>query len=75
MDGLMFALLITFMICFIIGFDGYYFKAQNQNILEETERFIRQTNNDYMDSYYKSSLLRMEEIEKKYINRICLSCY
>ena len=36
MDGLMFALLITFTICFIIGFGGCYFKTQNQSILEET---------------------------------------
>lgn len=74
MDGLMFALLITFTICFIIGFGGYYFKAQNQSILEETERLIRQTNNVYMDSYYKSSLLRMDEIEKTFLTETaCLA--
>ncbi len=74
MDGLMFALLITFTICFIIGFGGYYFKAQNQSILEETERLIRRTNNDYMDSYYKSSLLRMDEIEKTFLTETaCLA--
>ena len=74
MDGLMFALLITFTICFIIGFGGYYFKAQNQSILEETERLIRRTNNDYMDNYYKSSLLRMEEIEKNILTEFaCLA--
>ena len=73
MDGLMFALLITFTICFTIGFGGYYFKAQNQSILEETERLIRRTNNDYMDNYYKSSLLRMDEIEKTFLTEMaCL---
>lgn len=74
MDGTMFALLITFTICFIIGFGGYYFEAQNQKILEETERLIRRTNNNYMDSYYKSSLLRMDEIEKTFLTETaCLA--
>lgn len=74
MDGLTFALFITFTICFIIGFGGYYFKTQNQSILEETERLIRRTNNDYMDSYYKSSLLRMDEIEKNILTEFaCLA--
>ena len=74
MDGLIFALLITFTICFVIGFGGCYFKTQNQSILEETERLIRRTNNDYMDSYYKSSLLRMDEIEKNILTEFaCLA--
>ena len=74
MDGLMFALLITFTICLIIGFGSCYFKTQNQSILEETERIIRRTNNDYMDSYYKSSLLRMDEIEKAFLTETaCLA--
>lgn len=74
MDGLMFVLFIILTICFIIGFGGCYFKTQNQSILEETERIIRQTNNDYMDSYYKSSLLRMEEIEKNILTEFaCLA--
>ncbi len=74
MDGLMFALFIILTICFVVGFGGYYFEAQNKKILEETERLIRRTNNDYMDSYYKSSLLRMEEIEKNILTEIaCLT--
>ncbi len=67
MDGLTFALLITFTICFIIGFGGYYFEAQNQKILEETERSIERTNNlsmTYINDYYESNKLKMDEIEK-----------
>ena len=67
MDGLMFTLLITFMICFTIGFGGYYFEVQNQKILEETERSIERTNDlsmTYINDYYKSNKLRMDEIEK-----------
>lgn len=77
MDGLMFALLITFTICFIIGFGGYYFKAQNQSILEETERIIRRTNDlsmTYINDYYESNKLRMDEIEKTLLAEIaCLA--
>ena len=77
MDGLMFALLITFTICFIIGFGGYYFEAQNQKILEETERIIRRTNDlsmTYINDYYKSNKLRMDEIEKTLLAEIaCLA--
>lgn len=74
MDGLMFALLIILTICFVVGFGSCYFKTQNQSILEETERLIRRTNNDYMDSYYKSSLLRMDEIEKTFLTETaCLA--
>lgn len=74
MDGLVFVLLIILTICFVIGFGSCYFKTQNQSILEETERLIRRTNNDYMDSYYKSSLLRMDEIEKTFLTEIaCLA--
>ena len=77
MDGLMFALLITFTICFIIGFGGYYFEVQNQKILEETERIIRRTNDlsmTYINDYYKSNKLRMDEIEKTLLAEIaCLT--
>lgn len=74
MDDLMFVLFIILTICFVIGFGGCYFKTQNQSILEETERLIRRTNNDYMDSYYKSSLLRMDEIEKTFLTETaCLA--
>ena len=77
MDGLMFALLIIFTICFIIGFGGYYFKTQNQSILEETERFIRRTNDlsmTYINDYHESNKLRMDEIEKTLLAEIaCLA--
>jgi seryl-tRNA synthetase len=77
MDGLMFALLITFTICFIIGFGGCYFKTQNQSILEETERIIRRTNDlsmTYINDYYESNKLRMDEIEKTLLTEIaCLA--
>lgn len=77
MDGLMFVLLITFIICFTIGFGGYYFEAQNQKILEETERFIRKTNDlsmTYINDYHESNKLRMDEIEKTLLAEIaCLA--
>lgn len=77
MDGLMFVLFITLTICFVIGFGGYYFETQNQSILEETERFIRQTNDlsmTYINDYYKSNKLRMDEIEKTFLTEIaCLA--
>lgn len=77
MDGIMFALLITFTICFIIGFGGYYFEAQNQKILEETKRSIERTNDlsmTYINDYYKSNKLRMDEIEKTLLAEIaCLA--
>lgn len=65
MDGLIFALLITFTICFVIGFGGCYFKTQNQSILEETERLIRRTNDlsmTYINDYYKSNKPEPHEI-------------
>lgn len=77
MDGLIFALLITFTICFVIGFGGCYFKTQNQSILEETERLIRRTNDlsmTYINDYYKSNKLKMDEIEKTLLAEIaCLA--
>lgn len=77
MDGLIFALLITFTICFIIGFGGYYFEAQNQKILEETECIIRRTNDlsmTYINDYYKSNKLKMDEIEKNILTEFaCLA--
>lgn len=77
MDGIMFALLITFTICFVIGFGGCYFKTQNQSILEETERLIRRTNDlsmTYINDYYESNKLRMDEIEKTLLAEIaCLA--
>lgn len=77
MDSLMFALLVTLMICLIFGFNGYYFEAQHQKILKETERFIRQTNDlsmTYINDYYKSNKLRMDEIEKTLLAEIaCLA--
>ena len=77
MDGLMFALLITFTICFIIGFGGCYFKTQNQSILEETERIIRRTNDlsmTYINDHYESNKLRMDEIEKNILTEFaCLA--
>lgn len=77
MDDLMFALLITFTICFVIGFGGCYFKTQNQSILEETERIIRRTNDlsmTYINDYYESNKLRMDEIEKTLLAEIaCLA--
>lgn len=77
MDGLMFALLITFTICFVIGFGGCYFKTQNQSILEETERIIRRTNDlsmTYINDYYESNKLKMDEIEKTLLAEIaCLA--
>lgn len=77
MDGLMFVLLITFMICFIIGFGGYYFEVQNQKILEKTERSIERTNNlsmTYINDYYKSNKLKIDEIEKTLLTEMaCLA--
>lgn len=77
MDGLMFVLLITFTICFTIGFGGYYFEVQNQKILEETERSIERTNDlsmTYINDYYESNKLRMDEIEKAVLTEIaCLA--
>lgn len=77
MDGLMFALLITFTICFIIGFGKYYFDAWNQKTLEETGRFIERTNDSsiaYINDYYKLNKLRMDEIEKTLLAEIaCLA--
>lgn len=77
MDGLTFALFISFTICFIIGFGGYYYEAQNKKILEETERFIKRTNDSsmaYINDYYESNKLRMDEIEKTLLAEIaCLA--
>lgn len=73
----MFVLFIILTICFVIGFGGCYFKTQNQNILEETERIIRRTNDlsmTYINDYYKSNRLRMEEIEKNILTEFaCLA--
>lgn len=77
MDGIMFALFISFTICFIVGFGGYYYEAQNKKILEETERFIKRTNDSsmaYINDYYESNKLRMDEIEKTLLAEIaCLA--
>lgn len=77
MDGLMFVLLITFTICFIIGFGGCYFEAQHQKILKETERIIRRTNDlsmTYINDYYKSNKLKMDEIKKNILTEFaCLA--
>lgn len=77
MDGLVFVLLIILTICFVIGFGSCYFKTQNQSILEETERLIRRTNDlsmTYINDYYKSNKLKMDEIEKTLLAEIaCLA--
>ena len=77
MDGLTFALLISFTICFIIGFGGCYFEAQHKKKLEETERIIRRTNDlsmTYINDYYESNKLKMDEIEKTLLTEIaCLA--
>lgn len=77
MDGLMFVLFIILTICFVIGFGGCYFEAQHKKMLEETERIIRRTNDlsmTYINDYYKSNKLKMDEIEKTLLAEIaCLA--
>lgn len=77
MDGLVFVLFISLTICFAIGFGGCYFETQQKKILEETERIIRRTNDlsmTYINDYYKSNKLRMDEIEKTLLAEIaCLA--
>lgn len=77
MDGLMFVLFIILTICFVIGFGGCYFEAQHRKMLKETERIIRRTNDlsmTYINDYYKSNKLRMDEIEKNILTEFaCLA--
>lgn len=77
MDGLMFVLFIILTICFVIGFGGCYFEAQHKKMLEETERIIRRTNDlsmTYINDYYKSNKLKMDEIEKNILTEFaCLA--
>lgn len=77
MDGLMFVLFIILTICFVIGFGGCYFEAQHRKMLKETERIIRRTNDlsmTYINDYYESNKLRMDEIEKTFLAEMaCLA--
>ena len=78
MDGIMFALLITFTICFIIGFGGYYFEAQNQKILEETKLLITDYSSISYSAFYRGAniIFCWEELEacmKEYQSHLMLN--
>lgn len=69
-DGLVFMIIIAFSICFVISFGSYY-------IGEQRKRFIKRINDlsmTYINNYYKSNKLRMDEIEKTLLTEIaCLA--